>query len=576
MDKKLQHRLLFDAVDHIYTNINDSIKLSWALPITFLVITWNDFEHWQVIITMSLFLLVSLIRKVIISQYEKDKDAYIAIESWEKRMMLITGFSGLVLGFVSWYFYPQNDPELQIFFYIMMFSVVAGAVPIYGHYEPMFLLTLVPIYLGLSINLLMQATLESLGGLAVLTVFFLVMRNTSRANGQLFNQYATVQYNNRRLIRSLKEEKDKTIKAVQDKARFISSASHDIRQPVHSLSLFIDALEQRVNRQPELLELLQNMRKSLRVLGNFLMGILDISKLDSGTIKATPVLVKVRPFLHTIKDSFVPIAEEKQLELRVRVTIEEACFDTVLLTTVLSNLLKNAIKFSKKNKKILLTAKKVNNTLCFQVIDQGVGIRQEHQQRIFDEFEQVDNEARHHKEGLGLGLSISQRMVKLAGGKIEVKSQPGKGSCFRVVLPLKAEKNKKMPSAIEPLLSDSCLHHKHILLVDDEKMVLDAMSKVLLKWGCKVTVADDYTQAVSNLNGVKPDIVIADYRLKNRNGLELIERLREDFSSNIPAMIITGDTSAEKLQLFQEKQVRILHKPVQAAGLKVALNALLS
>jgi signal transduction histidine kinase/ActR/RegA family two-component response regulator len=372
------------------------------------------------------------------------------------------------------------------------------------------------------------------------------------------------------------EERTRELESAnQAKSRFLAAASHDLRQPMHALGLFIAQLRARIH-EPETLALVGKVESAVTALQELLDALLDISRLDAGVVSPTPVDFRLQPLLTRLDVAFAPQAERKGVRLRAAPTRLAVQSDPVLLERILLNLLANAVRYTGQGA-ILLGCRRRGDHARIEVWDTGVGIAPEHRDAIFQEFYQVSNPERDRAKGLGLGLAIAARLARLLGSRIDVRSYPGKGSVFAIELPVgvaRAEVEAASTFALTEVLPGA-----RVLVVDDDALVRDAMASVLAQWGCRVAMAANGDEAVALLGGEggTPDAVLCDYRLPNgETGVDVIARLRAAASREIPAALITGDTAPERLREARQAGHALLHKPVHPAKLRALLEQLLS
>jgi signal transduction histidine kinase/ActR/RegA family two-component response regulator len=372
------------------------------------------------------------------------------------------------------------------------------------------------------------------------------------------------------------EERTHELEAAnQSKSRFLAAASHDLRQPMHALGLFIAQLRARIH-EPETLALVGKVESAVTALQELLDALLDISRLDAGVVSPTPVDFRLQPLLTRLDVAFAPQAERKGVRLRAAPTRLAVLSDPVLLERILLNLLANAVRYTERGA-ILIGARRRGDRMRVEVWDTGVGIAPEHRDAIFQEFYQIGNLERDRAKGLGLGLAIAARLARLLGSRIDVRSYPGKGSVFAIELPVGVARAEV--EAASTLALTEVLPGARVLVVDDDALVRDAMASVLTQWGCRVAMAANGDEAVALLGGEggTPDAVLCDYRLPNgETGVDVIARLRAAASREIPAALITGDTAPERLREARQAGHALLHKPVHPAKLRALLEQLLS
>lgn len=379
---------------------------------------------------------------------------------------------------------------------------------------------------------------------------------------------------NLQLVRAKKEADQANLA----KSRFLAAASHDLRQPLTALTMFIAVLKRR-STTDETSEIIGKIENVLCALGSLLNGILDISKLEAGMVAPSKEPIPVGKIMTRLGKEFFSVAADKGLKFRIVPTQMHVLSDPLLLERILRNLLDNAIKYTNDGK-ILLGCRRHGDRVRIEVWDNGRGIPEEHLEAIFEEFYQVGNLARDKRHGLGLGLAIVRKTAQLLGTQAEVSSIPGKGSVFAIELPLstKANTGKVLDRSAPNTKATDGL----ILAIDDDLAVLEGLGMLLDAWGYDVLTlaqfpkAADWRKVIER--GRSPDLIIADYRLQEgSSGIAAISRIRRKFGQGIPAILLTGDTDPHRLIEANKSGLPLLHKPVEPEELRVTmLNALAS
>lgn len=361
--------------------------------------------------------------------------------------------------------------------------------------------------------------------------------------------------------------------AVTAKNKFIATASHDLRQPLHALGLYLDVLDSKLVKDDEraLIGKIKNSSKALSVLFN---SLLDLSRLDAGVVDVESGHFAIGPLLNGLNEEFSEVAADKSLKIKIDQCNATLYTDAVLVERILRNLIQNAITYTNKGSVQVLC--EVNQAvLLIKIVDTGPGIPQYEQNAIFSEYYQLEHDGRRPTIGLGLGLAIVRRLVDLLEIKFELHSKKGEGSTFSIELPLGdvalVEAGKKQTNTGE-------LTGHTILVIDDEVNILDGMVQILNTHDCLAVSAVSAAEAITNLTNkdIVPTAIVADYRLENgQTGDAAIELVREEFNCEIPAIIVTGDTSADRLLEATKSGFRLLHKPVQPRELIEELANLL-
>ena len=380
---------------------------------------------------------------------------------------------------------------------------------------------------------------------------------------------------------SLFEAKEEAEQASVAKTRFLAAASHDLRQPLQALNLFIYALENQ-EQDPAKRDIIELIRNSLDSLKELLNTLLDVSKLEAGVVQPYMRGFRAVDVINSIKDEMTAVAWAKDIDLRIVPSRVYIYSDLSLLRTVIRNLLDNAIKYT-DNGKVLIGCCKRGMNLRFDVLDTGPGIPADQLELIFQDFYQIDNEARKRTQGLGLGLSIVKRMADLLGCSVGCRSVLGKGSLFWVDVPMMSAPAHRMDINSEALNHPTNVvqGHAHIVVFEDDEHVLTGLKSVLEGHGftttCFQSVDHEKIKDAFADQECRPDLIIADYRLEgNITGRAAIAIIQSIVGENIPAIIITGDTAPERLREARESGFPILHKPVRPERLIDMVNQKLS
>ena len=370
--------------------------------------------------------------------------------------------------------------------------------------------------------------------------------------------------------RELLEKKDEAERGNRAKTRFLAAASHDLRQPMHALGLFVAELGQKPHA-PDTRRLVEQIAISAETMENLLDSLLDISRLDVGALDRQIKPFPLQPLLERIEVDYRREAGLRGQRLRLRPTSLWVESDPLLLERILHNLISNALRYTPGGT-ILVACRKRGRKVRIEVRDNGPGIAPEAQEAIFQEFVQLDNPERNRAKGLGLGLAIVRRLTDLLEHPLQLKSSPGRGSLFAI----------ELPSAAPGILTDhrqpapaQALARLHVVLVDDDELALASTTGLLESWGCQVSAADTGAALLATLRpgDEPPDIIVCDYQIAGTgDGLLLIEHLRRHFAKQIPAVILSGDTSQATAAAIQEADIPLLHKPVRPAKLRALLQ----
>ena len=375
---------------------------------------------------------------------------------------------------------------------------------------------------------------------------------------------------------ALMEAKETAEAADQAKGKFLAAASHDLRQPLQALLLFVDVLKPHVQGSQGA-NALMHLGRGLDALKELLDSLLDMSRLDAGVVQPNIENVPLVPLFEHIAASYRPVAAAKGLELHVQSCNASARTDRTLLTRMVRNLVENAVRYTEEGR-IDIECREAGGKLLIEVRDTGIGIPPDHLERIWEEFHQVGNPERDRNRGLGLGLAIVRRLSELLNHPVDVQSKPGKGTSFTIVLP--PGRNVERP--LTPAEAATTGHGRFAVVVDDDAIVLLGLETIFREWNYDVLVAGSAEKAVEALRRRRrrPDLVVADYRLREgRFGTDAVAGIRALFdeagSPAIPGLILTGETGPECERDAAAHGLGIIHKPVTPRQLSHALGELL-
>jgi signal transduction histidine kinase len=399
---------------------------------------------------------------------------------------------------------------------------------------------------------------------ALAAAFLLVLERLMMAQNDSLALLLAVRFHNEDLVRQLRSQVDVAARANQEKTRFVASAAHDLRQPLHALGMFCATLDQRLNDTPER-PLVRNMMNAIESLEESFGAMLDISRLDAGVVQTAAQTFPIRDIFRRLYQQFGGDAEARSLALRFRATRRIVRTDPLLLERVLSNLVQNALRYTHDGG-VLVAARRNPRGIALEVWDTGLGIPADKIEMIFREFYQIENPERDRGRGLGIGLAIVQRICNLLGHPLEVHSTVGRGSLFRVVVPA-GDANAVDETVPEgDTLPPRNLGTVTVLLIDDERAIREATRELLRPLHVDVIVAANITEAVelARESSATIDMILSDWRLRGQeNGVEAVLAVRAVAGAATPAVLITGDTSPELLKTAHENGLVVLHKPLQ-------------
>lgn len=365
--------------------------------------------------------------------------------------------------------------------------------------------------------------------------------------------------------------------ANQAKSRLFAAASHDLRQPIHAMGLFLDTLKIGKTREDQL-RTADSIGLALNALREMLDSLLDVSRLDSGAVVPKPEEISVEDLLCEIVETFGPLAKERRLRfgLWFPAAPPSLYLDRRLLLSILNNLVSNALKNTRQGG-VLVALRRRGGGMALQVWDTGIGIAEQHLERIFDEYYQIDNPQRDRAKGMGLGLAIVRRICNLLGLKPSCRSRPGRGSLFEVWLPPAAFRNGGCKSSAAPPATAVDMEHirgKRIVLLEDDLLVAVALQAALAQHGADIRVFRDAETALGDPETRNADGFIVDHQLAGpMSGLDFLHAVRKLCGKPVKAVVISGNTSREFVGSVQELEWPLLFKPVNS---QMILHALAS
>lgn len=506
---------------------------------------------------------------------------------WRWRWSIGTLASGLLWGIGVWLFYGDADPELRVLLLIVVFSYCMGAIPLLATHFSMFVgycaLNFVPSVVRI---LTVPAEHHVAVALVMVIIFFLTamcgwvyrraFADTIRLKVQVQQQMELLRIE-KETAESVRREAEVANRA---KTQFFAAASHDLRQPLHALGLFAEALRSR-SQDEEVIHLVNSINSSVDALEGLFSELLDITKIDTGGVEARPAHFSLDAVFNRLRLHFEPTAFEKGLDLRFRGGRHHAFADPVLVERVLRNLLSNAIRYTPEGS-VMVSARQRRGALLLQVWDTGVGIREKDVERIFEEFYQVHDPAvaidPDQRRGLGLGLSIVKRLAALMHATLSLRSREGHGSVFTLEVPVgRAPPADTTGARLRPQIGVT-LDHRLIVVVEDDAGVRRGLEVLLKSWGASVASFDSVAGCLAwarqaDLGAAVPDLLITDYRLEEGvTGLDAIRGLRECFGDRLPAIVVTGSMMSGFEREAQEERYHVLVKPVVPNKLRAMIG----
>lgn len=485
-------------------------------------------------------------------------------------------FTGMLWSAIPLLF--MNDPhsEMFIFISISLAGLVAATLPALAAYLPSYLCFVGPVLLSLTYRYY-DVGLEASAMLTLL--FFSAVIGISYTINAIITRSITIDFKNVVLLREVTRAKEVAEEANQAKSRFLAAASHDLRQPLQALGLILESMRVRTLSsdtpcEKDMALLVERGLESHDSMSALFNSLLELSRFESHELEVSRVDFSLTEMIESIVNEFEPSSKAKGLVLSMRGDSVVTNTDPVLFGRVVRNLLSNAIKFTEKGS-VTVGIEVLGKDLLLSVVDTGVGIPAQEQDKVFDEYHQVSNEARRRHEGIGLGLSVVKKMCELLELPIMLESTVGKGTTFSIRLPVGSNEN------VSPKISGfvQSMDQYHVLIIDDDPMILSAISTLMSDWGCPCVLAGSINDALERLQRTEfiPDLILTDFRLgEGVTGIDAIGAVRTMLESDIPALIMSGDTDPQLVKQIREKKFYLIQKPVKPLHLQKVMTILLS
>ena len=530
----------------------------------------NYISQSELLIWLALAFVSFVVSSVIALVFKRRSQAHeLAINQWQLAISLNCLLAGLLWGLAGAIFYNQLPELIKPYVLLGVVILLSCYFPIFVHYLLCFCVFSVSLIMPIVIEVSFLSVQSNPYISLVLMSYLLAMLGFAR----WFNQR---EFERLRLQNELYEQNNKVTEANDSKSRFLASASHDLRQPLQALGFYIVMLSDFL-REPRKKALFDKTLKAYRALEDLLNQLLNISKLNANLVDIVNTDFSINEMFEKLKNDYELRAMDKGLSIEFKTDDYFAYSDVVSVERILRNLLENSLRYTKQGF-IKASCHKIGNKLTLKVTDSGIGIDKIHLERVFDEFYQVKNPERDRSKGFGLGLYAVQRLAKLLETSIKVESEIGKGSVFSITLPEGERFESLGQSQTEFPITDSILKDKIVLLVDDDDVVLDSISRLFLSWDCQVLTADSFDEGVKMITQeeIIPELLVVDYRLPNhQTGVQLVKEVCQLADKKIPAIVLTGDTGEESLTDINQSGLAFMHKPADPTKLKKGVKRLL-
>ncbi len=559
----------------LYKQVPNSFAAAITVTIFMGFTAWPYSSHAAVIVWLVVQALSQVARLVLFLAYRRLRPGPEHLQPWAHFYSAYMLAAGLIWGATIFLFTHPDQPITLALTLCGLYGISAGSVPGNAYNLPGCYAFVVTIFALVLAKMLMVGDFGHIVlGLAS-ALFALIMVLFARVQNRTFRDGFDIRFENIELLKETRLAQMRAEAANLAKSQFLAAASHDLRQPLYALSLFSGSLKN-FALDDDGHDLVRKIQDNIAAMETLFNGLLDLSRLEAGAVKTDIRPFAVQPLFARLEHYFAPLARAQGLRITFGRTALWVTGDEVLSEQILMNLIANALRYTPSGR-IVVAARRQGNRVALQVSDTGKGIDAADQKRIFDEFVQVGNTERDRSKGLGLGLAIASRTAHLLDSRIELRSQPGKGSRFAFALPRADAQGTPVRVAAAPTADLTA--SLRVLIVDDDQAVRDALDRLLGGWGLDFTIAAGLDEARAALDGPPFSVVLCDYRLREGAvGLDFLSDIKgTDRPGHKPGLcLITGDVDAGLMKRAQAAGIFLIHKPVDPARLRALLNHLAS
>jgi signal transduction histidine kinase len=577
-EKEQDARVLREQVDSLYITAPNASLAAFCVALGLWLIMYWQTGHKGALVWAAIVHATQLVRFVGTKRYLAKPPHLRDIRGgggWYSNALLV---NSIAWGLGPWLFFPKGNMPMTTLLMLVLLGMSSGGLASLAPYRRAIFSFTIPILLGLASAMLWQRDV-TLAFLAFCTLAYLMVTlKFGLQQNRLLTEAMRARYEKEDLAQRLAEQVRLVERASLEKTRFFASASHDLRQPLHSLGLFGAALLSRLKATPDE-PIARNLMHCVDALEASFSSMLDVSKLDAGVVEPSAGPLSVAALFRNLDATFSQQAEAQGVALRFKPGNKWLHVDPALIERLLGNLVHNALKFTETGGVVVLARSRAGQ-VSLEVWDTGRGVAPAELGRIFDEFYQVGNQERDRSKGLGMGLAIVRRLASLMNLPLIVQSRPGRGTVFKLLVPVSASQVETLPRIQTGMTSAGfrALASMRVLVIDDEENVRVSTAAALRQYGLHVEVADGRELALQLAQqlGPKLDVIISDFRLREDDGIQVIAALRSALGRNVAALLVTGDTAPERVRQAQQSGLRVLYKPVKIHALVEELRLLIA
>ena len=567
MKANVKHALLALMVEQMYLTVPVNIAVSLLVG----VVIASTFGTLNVVLWVALGILIGAGRVML---FKRIMPHYLSTHQYQRMTIIITLMliiGGCHWGLAAWFFLDPQYPDIYLFVAIAILGMVSASLANLSALPTLWLVYAASVFTFVVAKMI---SLENWSVSIMSCIFIVGLWGLSRKLGEQISASITKDFQNAELLDELKIAKEAAERSSIEKSRFMAATSHDLRQPLHAQGLLLTALQSKLNTDDQQ-QLLSKITQSNNAVNSLFDSLLEISQLDANTIKVHRSHQSLKTICEEVVNEFESLANKQSLSIELLGDDYAVFTDPVLLKRIVRNLLSNALKNTHQGG-VILQITQSEPYVCLSVIDTGIGIPKSEHESIFDEYVQLHNQARDRNKGVGLGLALVKRMCHLLELKIGLESTLGEGTRFSLQIP-KGDLTEIIQLESEPNFFS--VEGLTIFVIDNEEAILQSMRALELQWQCQFHLFISLEKAQQYIendnNAICPDAIISDYRLaEDITGVDAIAKLREFYKSDVPALLISGDTDTKLLTEVQASGIYMLHKPIDAEKLKTAIAIL--
>jgi len=518
--------------------------------------------------------LHSAIRVVLWNAFRRAKPKVEDMPRWGRYAVITAAMAGVIWGAAGLTLQVPGSLSYQIVVLLVTTGLAFTSAYLAAPWLPAYRVFVYPTFILSAVPFLLGGDVWHIAiGLGTLGFLPLVLRYAQRLCRGLQVSIG-VRLQNADLVVELRAQKKAAEEANVAKSRFLAVASHDLRQPLHALQLFVQALED-TTLPTHAQQLVANVRRSVDSMEELFDALLDISRLDAGNVRARVETIPLAELFDRLSFEYAPVARQKGLGLTVMKTSVYVRSDPTLLARIVRNLVANAVRYTERGC-VMIGCRRQGESIRIEVWDTGPGIPPDKQVEVFQEFAQLGNPERDRRKGLGLGLAIVDRLARLLGHEVRLRSKVGRGSVFCVTVPRGQLDERELLDPVAEITAHFDLSGRLALVVQSDPKLRESIRKLLAAWNCDVLTAASGAEMLGKLGALKrpPDLIVAEGPAPAESGSAVVELLRNEFNADVPALLLSATTEAAGTT-EDPGGLPVLYRPFHAGRLRTLINNLL-